>query len=260
MATAIDSGAPLRRQCDITRRKNYLRRKARVCERCGSPFVEGKRSSKQLAAGYEQRFCSRACASDSKRVHATKAAAKRAEYARARLRKGLSAPFEPENRECGVCGAEFVAKVKTARRCETCRTGRAGRSPRPCEDCGQQVTGTAARRLCKACRKRRGREAMKRAHGATKRHRQRARRFGVAYEPIDPIKVFDRDGWRCQMCGAKTPKQLRGTCDTRAPELDHRTPMAMGGDHTWGNVQCSCRACNLRKGATKAEGQLPLFA
>ena len=74
---------------------------------------------------------------------------------------------------------------------------------------------------------------------------------------IDPIKVFERDKWRCHLCGAKTPKSLRGTTDDRAPELEHIVSLADGGSHTWGNVACSCRLCNQAKGSGSF-GQLGL--
>ena len=74
----------------------------------------------------------------------------------------------------------------------------------------------------------------------------------------DPTRGLDRDGWRCQICGAKTTRQKRGTCDDRAPELDHRMPMALGGPHAWDNVQCACRRCNQDKGGTKILGQMSL--
>ncbi len=35
--------------------------------------------------------------------------------------------------------------------------------------------------------------------------------------------------------------------------------MALGGGHTWSNVQLACRSCNLAKGAVAIVGQLPLF-
>ena len=41
-----------------------------------------------------------------------------------------------------------------------------------------------------------------------------------------------------------------GTCDPRAPELDHIVPLALGGAHVPENVQDACRACNSAKGAT----------
>jgi len=92
-------------------------------------------------------------------------------------------------------------------------------------------------------------------------HRNRARRRGAKFEHIDPIAVFRRDGWRCQLCGLKLKPRDRGTTKPEAPELDHIVPLAAGGDHTWSNVQCACRACNAAKGA-KPLGQVnfPLAA
>lgn len=90
--------------------------------------------------------------------------------------------------------------------------------------------------------------------------RARARRYGVEYEPVNVIKVFERDGWRCQICGRRTPKKLRGRVDCKtAPELDHRVPLSRGGGHTYDNVQCACRDCNGKKSANRCTGQLPLF-
>ncbi|HHW13485.1 MAG TPA: HNH endonuclease [Firmicutes bacterium] len=84
---------------------------------------------------------------------------------------------------------------------------------------------------------------------------RRARIKGLAHEVFDPIEVFQRDHWTCQICGAKTPRRLRGTTDDRAPELDHIVPLALGGQHTRANTQCLCRRCNQAKGAA-ARGQL----
>lgn len=83
-------------------------------------------------------------------------------------------------------------------------------------------------------------------------------RSSARRETVDPIKVFIRDGWRCQICKRQTPLRLRGTNKPRAPELDHILPLACGGDHTYANTQCTCRECNGMKGATP-KGQLMLF-
>lgn len=89
-------------------------------------------------------------------------------------------------------------------------------------------------------------------------HRSRARRFGVEFDPtVSSIRVFERDGWRCRICGTKTPQRLRGTFKDNAPELDHVVPLSIGGGHTWSNVQCACRKCNIEKGA-RALGQIGL--
>lgn len=85
----------------------------------------------------------------------------------------------------------------------------------------------------------------------------RRARMKIAAESIDPIKVFERDRWRCHMCKRPTPRALRGSYAPNAPELDHIVSLAEGGSHTWGNVACACRECNGLKGAGSV-GQLLL--
>ncbi len=81
----------------------------------------------------------------------------------------------------------------------------------------------------------------------------------MTVETFDPILALDRDGWRCQICGVKTPKKLRGTFKPNAPELDHIIPLAQGGAHSPANTQCACRACNLDKSDKAVIGQRGLF-
>lgn len=88
---------------------------------------------------------------------------------------------------------------------------------------------------------------------------RRAREKAVEYENVNPFAVFDRDKWRCKLCGIKTPKKLRGQMVDNAPELDHIIPLSQGGPHTYDNVQCACRKCNGNK-SDKIIGQIPLFA
>jgi 5-methylcytosine-specific restriction endonuclease McrA len=95
--------------------------------------------------------------------------------------------------------------------------------------------------------------------GNPRKNKERAGHFGVLYEYVNAFKVFDRDGWRCQICGKKTPKKNRGTYLSNAPELDHRIPISRGGDHLYSNVQCACRSCNGEKSNHNNSGQLPLF-
>lgn len=80
-----------------------------------------------------------------------------------------------------------------------------------------------------------------------------------AVENVNPIKVFERDKWKCQICGVKTPRKLRGTLDDRAPELDHVMPLSLGGAHSYMNTQCACRKCNAEKSNTPP-AQPSLFA
>ncbi|MHB8123996.1 MAG: HNH endonuclease [Desulfuromonadaceae bacterium] len=77
-------------------------------------------------------------------------------------------------------------------------------------------------------------------------------------EAVNPIRVFERDRWKCQLCKRATPRKLRGTLDDRAPELDHIKPISKGGEHSYRNTQCACRACNLAK-SDRPMGQMLLI-
>lgn len=88
---------------------------------------------------------------------------------------------------------------------------------------------------------------------------RRARIAGAVTESFDPHEILERDGWKCHICGIKTPKRLRGTLSHNAPELDHILPIAAGGEHTRQNTACACKRCNMAKGA-KPLGQLRLIA
>lgn len=46
-----------------------------------------------------------------------------------------------------------------------------------------------------------------------------------------------------------------GSTESNAPELEHVIPLSKGGTHTRANVRCSCRACNLNKGAKLPGGE-----
>ena len=93
-----------------------------------------------------------------------------------------------------------------------------------------------------ACSKRRSRLG--------RRSMERARLRGVTVERVDPIRVFERDGWRCHLCHKITDKKLRGLNKPASPELDHIVPLSKGGEHSYANTACSCRKCNIKKGAT----------
>lgn len=95
---------------------------------------------------------------------------------------------------------------------------------------------------------------MRVAKEKVRKHRKR----GVEAQPVDAFRVFDRDAWRCQLCGLKTDRTKRGTAHPKAPELDHILPLAVGGTHSYANTQCCCRKCNNAKRA-RPVGQMRLF-
>ena len=127
-----------------------------------------------------------------------------------------------------------------------------------CNSCGKQFVTEYGFKRRTYCSKECLRRAQRRARGGGS-HRARAKKYGVEYQYINPVKVFRRDNWTCQLCGKATPEKLRSTLDDRALELDHIQPISKGGPHTYANVQCTCRACNAAKG-DKPMGQLKLFA
>lgn len=128
--------------------------------------------------------------------------------------------------------------------------------PVRCAICGVEfcrIPGTWARDCSQECASKK-KSKNRRAGKSLRKARIRGARTGPSF---DPEQVLARDNWRCQICGVKTPKKLRGSSRLNAPELDHIVPVSRGGEHSIGNTQCLCRKCNLSKGA-RAFGQLSL--
>lgn len=57
------------------------------------------------------------------------------------------------------------------------------------------------------------------------------------------LLVYERDKWRCQMCGA----DVSGGQDTTLPQCDHKVPAERGGSSRIDNLQTLCTQCNLKK-------------
>jgi hypothetical protein len=256
------------------RSDRYAAGHKRICQHCGKDFIQkpGYRSAKQIASGQPQKYCSTACSATSKRIYSSPQEARWAERDRSRVSRGLPPLGKPSVVPCAICSTPFQQKTCRGKTCsrvcsrelskQTARDAAKPAAPLPereCKRCGKAFTQTKAGRPQVFCGRKCRRRHFKRCEGS-ENHRKRARRANVSYEPVSRLKVFERDRWKCQICGRKTPKRVMGSCVDSAPELDHRVPMAMGGGHTWDNVQCACRACNSKKGGTIVVGQLSLFA
>lgn len=213
----------------------------RVCQGCGKTF-RPKRTDRT-------KYCSRPCADDHRGQWQAK-------------RDRLHHPSCPVRfTDCLHCRRIFCShhgRVYCSGECSRAAYLRP-MSERTCSDCGRKTFGTLALKRCRPCSNKRNKALYVAKHGKVKKHRHRARRFGVEYEAVNPLAVFERDGWKCQVCGRSTPKRLRGSYRDNAPELDHHVPMSAGGSHTWDNVQCCCRSCNANKGASVVTGQGNLF-
>lgn len=223
------------------------------CIVCGGQFTYIKSGPGRLP-----RFCSGGCKA-ARRAAQVELYKQDGRYVRrnkeAAARRYADQP--PTEFSCEECGANFKSRQRVAKYCSlecsghgAIRLAKANNAPRRCTACGEIFSPTGkANKFC-------GRPCSQRALDAQRGAR---RRGAVAANYVDPYRVFTRDGWRCQMCGCRTPRHLRGRHEDRSPELDHILPLSKGGSHTYDNVQCACRRCNSRKGAS-AYGQIPLFA
>lgn len=63
--------------------------------------------------------------------------------------------------------------------------------------------------------------------------------------PLTRRTVLLRDNYTCQYCGAQPSK-----ADLT---IDHILPKVRGGNTSWENIVCACKACNLRKGGKTPE-------
>jgi len=90
------------------------------------------------------------------------------------------------------------------------------------------------------------------------KHKRRALKMKVKCENFNPLRVFERDKYRCQLCGKKTRPDFN-QWHPLYPHLDHIVPLSLGGEHSKRNTQCLCRLCNLTKNNTGKGDQLRLF-
>src|SRR5574343_918997 len=89
---------------------------------------------------------------------------------------------------------------------------------------------------------------LQRARARVGEYKRKARKAAVAYEDIDRAALFERDGWRCRLCGVPVDREAKWPAPGFAT-LDHIVPLAKGGSHTAANLQTAHLKCNVSKGA-----------
>ena len=207
-----------------------------TCQHCGKEYTNKRRGSEG------KQYCSRECGFSGQR--ASRALAK-AERNAPRL------AVEAHTKQI----RRLLSLMRDRVRTQTAIELKHEKAAAPCAVCGKPcgyVFGRSRIYCSDACHKASaGFIASRRIHKAMRR----ARKQQQGADHIDPIKVFDRDGWKCHICNKKLKPNDRGTLKDVAPELEHIVSLADGGSHTWGNVACSCRKCNQAKGA-RSYGQI----
>lgn len=163
---------------------------------------------------------------------------------------------------CKNCGGNCKALESQFCSYDCCK---AWRGSRQCDICNANVpnSGAFGKCYCPLCRenlRRQARRKHKKKYG--RNHRQRARHYGVRYVPVDVRAIYERDGWKCQICKRKCRRcfclsKLTGKPHPRSPTIDHIVSLANGGNHDHSNLQLACFECNSRKGAA-SKGQLRL--
>lgn len=228
------------------------------CIVCSHSFSFTKKKS-----GRHPRFCSPKCKRDRNKQKAQEHAQRKAIglSRRNKYPAGVLHPKKIVEFSCEQCGRSCQRKHSALgnRFCsDDCRNGWFWqkhlidtsdlRGSRPCQSCGKPF---APDRLGKV-------HCTKGCRVATQDGVKRARKRNATVERVSPFRVFERDGWRCQLCGCKTLRSKRGTIHPRAPELDHIMPLSKGGEHSYANTHCACKTCNASKN-NRPKGQMLLF-
>lgn len=111
-----------------------------------------------------------------------------------------------------------------------------------CSECGQPFVARGNRALSTCCSFKCSRRAIDAARHAAKRGAVTQ----VRYRRVD---IFERDGWRCHICGKKIRCSLPHSHPLGAT-LDHLIPLADGGADAPDNVAAAHRLCNSIKGVS----------
>jgi 5-methylcytosine-specific restriction endonuclease McrA len=223
-----------------------------ACKRCNATFT----------TTYKHRiYCSGAC-----KLKAFKAANpdKVQAYRLADLARKKAKPKPKPKSENIVRMFAHVSEWKAYKRKLAAQENKNMLAKIPCQHCGKKVGYAfgAPRKFCsQKCKNKivKQRPEVKEANKARRQKRKAIQRGAKAGATFTYKQVFERDGWRCQLCSKVTPERKRGTISHNAPEVDHIIPLSKGGEHSLNNAQTLCRACNGWKSDKIIPAQQGLF-
>jgi LSD1 subclass zinc finger protein len=237
--------------------------KTHKCFACGKTFVRVVPQDKSKGIA---RYCSKACYFDCVRK-GTQAFKK----ARRDVSFELSQWFvdwedqhsearqqidrEALRNRCDICGSFAPAGyVVCSKAC-----GKKWRGKKPCRSCGALVTSKLyGRTHCNECRRAAVKVTRQRVKKKLGNWRRRCRVYGGNFNPkCTRNKIYERDGYRCHVCGKQVLRKYECGNPLSATVDHHPVPLSKGGDHDWHNVRCCCSMCNTRK-SDKWDGQLSL--
>ena len=97
---------------------------------------------------------------------------------------------------------------------------------------------------------------------ACARSRSKAKRRAVKRDAyvadVNRRAIFERDGYRCQLCRRLVDRKRKAP-HPRAATIDHIIPLARGGTHEPANCQTACFKCNCLKSDQGTGDQLRLI-
>ena len=222
---------------------NPKRAPQRKCVHCGTMF------RRRIHTGDAALYCSRECNFAAK--------AKAPEF--------CSAYFLL----CRQCGKRFTSPRRTQHCSEECanrfqyenskKNGsykavllrkRQAYQPKPpisnrCKQCGNAFTSSSRSKVhCSIeCRKQTEKDRRKDQNA---RRELRKRGGSTSGERVYRRHIYERDGWRCRICGKKVNRLLKYP-HPRSASIDHIKPIAHGGTHEPCNVQLAHWICNAAR-------------
>lgn len=218
------------REC--SKRYNYYHprgaRSAVNCEWCSEAF-----RPKQVD---RIRFCSRACAfqwlSDNKP-------------------KPFCVVYFPR---CVSCGRVFCSRREGKFTCSPYCHHKNAYKKKPARDCickvcgrhFQRSTSGAAAACSLRCKKKRKKILGVDAKAEQSRLRK-ARRKDAFVERVIRRAIYERDGWKCGICGKRVNDNL-AVPHPLAKTIDHIIPLSKGGTHEPKNVRLAHFICNSKRG------------
>lgn len=158
--------------------------------------------------------------------------------------------------ECQYCNETFRSSKRTVYCSDLClemgtkiRQGRSLQSE--CQVCGKDIDYQKYVGIIKYCSNTCS-ELARRRRKYDNNQKDRCIAYGKRYEYIDRYYVYERDNYKCYICGVDVEETLEYS--PIQATIDHVVPLSrvddhgmMYGNHTLDNVRCCCHSCNSYK-------------